>query len=65
MQSELFLIMPAFSKAIFCRVSPSISVWSKLIFVMIEISEFIAFVASSLPPRPVSSIIKSGFFSLK
>ncbi|DAB23852.1 TPA: hypothetical protein CPT85_04455 [Candidatus Gastranaerophilales bacterium HUM_21] len=51
----MLFIIPAFSYAIFSIVSPSLSVWSRLIDVITE-SRFVlmAEVASSRPPSPVS-----------
>ena len=57
--------MPAFSKAIFAKVFPKTSVWSLDIFVITTAFGFITFVASSLPPNPVSKTALSTFFFLK
>ena len=58
----LGFIIPAFSNAMRSIVSPNIFVWSKLIEVIIDKIGVIIFVASNLPPRPVSIIAKSTFF---
>ncbi len=48
------LIIPAFSEAIFSRVSPRNCVWSNDILVIILIMGVMIFVLSSRPPSPVS-----------
>ena len=53
------LMMPAFSAAIFARVSPSQASWSKAMLVMTLASGVTMLVASSRPPRPVSQITRS------
>ncbi len=60
-----FFIMPAFSQATCLRVSPRYSVWSRPMDVITETSGLKTFVASSLPPMPVSIIAISIFLSLK
>ncbi|MBS4163526.1 hypothetical protein PRO82_000829 [Candidatus Protochlamydia amoebophila] len=55
------LMIPAFSLAIASRLSPKISVWSRLIEVMIERTGETMFVASNRPPKPVSKTAKSTF----
>ena len=53
------LMMPAFSAAIAASVSPSCSVWSRLMAVMTATSGARTFVASSRPPRPTSTTARS------
>ena len=54
------LIIPSFSSVIFIKLFPKNSLWSKLIGVIISITDCsITFVASNLPPSPVSKIKKS------
>ena len=48
-------MMPAFSAAIFAIVFPSTAMWSRLMLVITESTGCDTFVASSRPPRPVSS----------
>ena len=61
-----FLKIPAFSRAISSIFFPRNSIWSKPILVMIVSFLFsIIFVASSLPPRPVSIIFTSLGYLLK
>ena len=58
--------MPAFSAAICSIVSPSLSVWSRDIDVMMLTRGFlIILVESPLPPSPTSSTAKSAPASLK
>ena len=53
------LMIPAFSLAISSTVSPSVLTWSRLIWVMAQISGATTLVASSLPPSPTSTTWKS------
>ncbi|UKI42523.1 MAG: hypothetical protein L6V95_06320 [Candidatus Melainabacteria bacterium] len=56
-------IIPAFSNAILSIVSPRRSLWSIEIEVIIDKMGFVTtFVASNLPPSPVSKITTSAFF---
>ena len=53
-------MMPAFSSAIFSRVSPRISVWSRSMWHRtLQAGSSTTFVASSLPPMPTSSTTTS------
>ena len=62
----VFLIIPSFSVVIFFKVFPRNSSWSIPIEVIILISFFgIIFVASNLPPNPVSRIKKSALYLAK
>ena len=62
----LFFIIPSFSVAIFFKVFPRNSSWSKPIAVIMLKNLFgIIFVASSLPPNPVSRIKKSALYCAK
>ncbi len=54
-----FLIIPAFSAAIFSMDSPRNSWWSWEIEVITEIFGIMTLLLSSLPPSPVSSRVKS------
>ena len=47
-------MMPAFSKAIFSTVSPSVATWSRLMDVIAHTSGCTMLVESSLPPSPTS-----------
>ena len=51
--------IPAFSAAIFSRVSPSHCIWSRPMGVITHTSAGTVVVASSLPPMPVSRTISS------
>ena len=52
-------MMPAFSKPIFSRVSPSSAAWSMSMLVMRAQSVSMMLTASSRPPRPTSRITAS------
>ena len=53
------VLTPAFSVAIWPTVEPSRCMWSRLMLVMIDSTGCETFVASSRPPRPVSSTARS------
>ena len=62
---DFFFIIPAFSNAIFLILLPRKFIWSIEIGVItLQRVFFITFVASNLPPKPVSNRIISALFLL-